>query len=61
MLNIKDSSSQRIICYYRIPRCGFFDCTHCLTVGEDVEWIAKDYKKSLSMVQQWMDKIPNGK
>jgi hypothetical protein len=36
-----------------------FDCKCYSTVEEDAEWIVEDYKKSLSLIQQWMDQIPH--
>jgi hypothetical protein len=39
------------------PSLWIFDCRHCLTVREDAEWTVEDYKKCLSIVQQWINQI----
>jgi hypothetical protein len=41
------------------PLVCIFDCKCYSTVEEDAEWIVEDYKKSLSLIQQWMDQIPH--
>jgi hypothetical protein len=40
------------------PSLWIFDCKHCSSAGEDAKWSTEDYSNSLSIVQQWMDQIP---